>query len=376
MKVKVAICGLPNVGKSTLFNAISQRSIANAQNFPFCTIEPNVTPIPIPDPNLEPLAKIASSKKSVPGTISLVDVAGLVKGASRGEGLGNKFLATVRECDVIVHVVRSYIDDDIIHVDGKVDPVADAEVINLEFLLADFAHVQRRLEKNSCPDDEREVLSKIEAALEEGKLARSIGLTETETFLIKSMGLLTLKPVIYAFNVDDVDYFLNRDEVLDKVKEYMKQIHYCDLEIDAYMITSAKFESELGLLDAEERSEYVASFIGEDNSNVCEQLSYHTLPLLVKDILNLSLVYTGPGVPVERSQTIKTHVISSEITTLGLASKLHGEIERGFIRAEVTEAKDILMHNNYNEARDAGNVRTEGKDYVLQNNDVILIKWK
>ncbi|GFH51117.1 hypothetical protein CTEN210_07593 [Chaetoceros tenuissimus] len=376
MKVKVAICGLPNVGKSTLFNAIAQRSIANSQNFPFCTIEPNVTPIPIPDPNLEPLAKIASSKKAVPGTISLVDVAGLVKGASRGEGLGNKFLATVRECDVIVHVVRSYIDDDIIHVDGKVDPVADAEVINLELLLADLAHVQRRLEKNSCPDDEREVLSKIEAALEEGKLARSIGLTETETFLIKSMGLLSLKPVIYAFNVDDIDYFLNRDEVLDKVKDYMNQIQYCDLEIDSYMLTSAKFESELGLLDAEERSEYVASFIGEDDSNVLEQLSYHILPLLVKDILNLSLVYTGPGVPVERSQTIKTHVISSGISALGLAGKLHGEIQRGFMRAEVTEAKDMLMYNNYNEARDAGNVRTEGKDYVLQNNDIILIKWK
>ena len=388
MKVKVAICGLPNVGKSTLFNAISQRSIAEAKNFPFCTIEPNVTPIPIPDSNLVPLARMASSKKAVPATLSLVDVAGLVRGASRGEGSGNRFLATVRECDLIVHVVRSYIDDDVVHVDGKVDPVSDAEVVNLELLLADIAHVKRRLEKISCPNDEREVLSTIEAALERGEPARSIGLTDAEAFLIKSMGLLTLKPVIYAFNVDDIDYTLNRDETFELVKGYMKQIQYCDLDTDSCMLTSAKFESELGSLNLEERNEYLASFLGDDDDDddddddttnsddISEKLSYHTLPLLVKDIMNLSLVYTGPGVPVEKSQTIKTHVISSETTAHDLAGKLHGEIQRGFIRAEVTDAIDLIQHDNYSEAKNEGNVRNEGKDYMIQNNDVVLIKWK
>ena len=381
MKVKVGLVGLPNVGKSTLFNAIVQKSIANAQNFPFCTIEPNMAPIPVPDTmgQLDKLATLAQSKKAIPATIQLVDVAGLVKGASRGEGLGNKFLATVRECDIIIHVVRAYKDDDIVHVSGEVNPVDDAEVVNLELLLADLAHVQRRLERTTCTGLEREVLSKIEKALEEGQPARSIELSQEEIFETKSMGLLTLKPVIYAFNVDEVDYALDRDAAMELAQQYMQQIQYCNLDKDSYLLVSAKLESELTSLTTEERNEYLES-IGVESSNddFEEQLSYHTIPLLVKDVLNLALLYTGPGVPIEKSQTTKAHMIRKhkQLKAIDLAGRLHGDIAKGFMNAEVISALDLVQYENYNAAKDDGQIRMEGKDYVLEDDDVILIKWK
>ncbi|KAL7537753.1 hypothetical protein ACHAXR_010994 [Thalassiosira sp. AJA248-18] len=377
MKIKVGLVGLPNVGKSTLFNAIAQKSLADAKNFPFCTIEPNVTPIPIPDDKLSELSTLAKSKKALPASISLIDVAGLVKGASRGEGLGNKFLATIRECNLIVHVVRNYVDEDVVHVDGVVDPVADAEVVNLELLLADLAHVQRRLEKSSCTGDERDVLLKVEKALEGAKPARSLGLSSGEGFAIKSMGLLTLKPVIYAFNVDEIDFALNKAESMELAEAYMKQIQYCNLETDSFLVVSAKLESELGSLSVQERSEYLESIGVECNSNASEQLSYHNLPLLIKDVLDFALVYTGPGVPPERSQTTKTHILASKsMTVLGLAGKLHGEIQKGFMHADVIDALDLIQYDNFSTAKESGNIRMEGKDYVLQEGDVVLIKWK
>jgi len=379
MKIKCGVVGLPNVGKSSLFNALAKRSLAESANFPFCTIDPNVAPIAIPDQYLEPLGVLANSRRTIPATMEFVDVAGLVKGASRGEGLGNKFLATIRECDCIVHVVRTFEDANTIHVDGKVEPLADAEVVNLELLLADLAHVQRRLEKSSCQGEEREALDMVVECLEKGMPARSAGLSQLQAKAIKSMGLLTLKPVIYAFNVDEVDFFLSRDDVLREAESIVQSLQYSDAS-SLCTIVSAKVEAELSATSYEEQAEYMSS-LGmelEDNDKVMDLLSYNVLPLQVMELLHLSLCYTGPGVPPERSQTSKAHAFrqAKELTAVGLASKLHGTIEKGFIRAEVVSAPELLEYPNHVEAKEAGKVRVEGKEYVLNPNDVVLIKWR
>ncbi|KAL7472862.1 hypothetical protein ACHAXS_013244 [Conticribra weissflogii] len=390
MKIKAALVGLPNVGKSTLFNALSQTPhLAPAKNFPFCTIEPNIAPLPIPSPHLfvvdgkpgdEPslltaLTKLSKTPNQRPGTISLVDVAGLVRGSSRGEGLGNRFLATVRECDVVVHVVRSHRDGNVVHVHGKVDEVEDAEVVNLELVLADLSHVERRLEKGaSCAGMEREALMKAREGLKGGLPARSIGLTVEEEKSIKSMGLLTLKPVIYAFNVDEVDFTVNRSEASEKIEGYMRQIQYCDLDKDRCVLVSAKLESELAELSLLEREEYLRD-LGVEFDGI--ELCHYTLPLLLKEQLGLSLVYTGPGVPAERTQTTKMHVVrSSEMSALDFAGKLHKEIRDGFMFAEVTNCFDLIRFESYGAAKEAGVVRMEGRDYMIQDGDVVLMKWK
>ncbi len=375
MKIRIGIIGLPNVGKSSLFNALAKKSIAQSANFPFCTIEPNVAPVPVPDPYLNELGEFANSRRLVSATMEWVDVAGLVKGASRGEGLGNRFLATVRECNVICHLIRCYDDPDVIHVDGRVDPLADAEVVNLELLLADLAHVGRRLEKASCKDTEREVLEKVEAGLEKGIPARAIGLTEEEKFIIKSMGLLTLKPVVYTFNVDEVDFMFDRDGTFSRLKNDMKLLQYSDPETQQYAIVSAKFEAEISSKSKNEQVDYLSSLDLEPHESVESLLCYNVLPCLVQKLLGLSLFYTGPGVSPQRSRTTKSYLNSNGLNAFDVAGRLHGEIERGFICAEVANAEILLKHEGFFAAKEAGCIRTEGKSYAIQPNDVVFIKW-
>jgi len=406
MKIKVGIVGLPNVGKSSLFNSLAKQTIALAANYPFATIEPNVSPVVVPDEYLDQLGALAGSKTLVPATIQCVDVAGLVKGASRGEGLGNKFLATVRETDAICHLVRMFDNDDIIHVDGAVDPVSDAEVINLELILADLAHIERRLEKSTCKGEERKALEKVHACLHDGKPARAAGLSDEAAFSIKSMGLLTLKPVLYVFNVDEIDFLFGRKDAMEKAKRMMESIQYCDPSVDLYTIVSAKFEAEIATKTSEETKLYLQSLgvvvdneaspnsnnnnnneedpledEGDDNDDdLC--FSYNVIPNMIQQLLGLSLIYTGPGVPTERSQTTKAHLLvassttTSTTTAIDLAGKLHGDIQRGFIRSEVVKADKLLEYESFSAAREAGCVRIEGKDYLLRPKDVIFIRWK
>ena len=383
MKIKVGIVGLPNIGKSTLFNALAQKSVAQAENFPFCTIEPNVAPIVVPDTYLDKLGDLAQSVKTIPAVMEFVDVAGLVAGASRGEGLGNRFLATIRECNAICHLIRYFEDPDIIHVDGRVDPTQDAEVVNLELILADIAHIERRLEKTTCRDDERDVLEKLLPNLQEGVPARLAGISKEEEFVIKSMGLLTLKPVIYLFNVDEADFLLDMKGVASGANRIIDEIQYCDPSRDMFAVVSAKLEAEISSMEGlSAQREYLESMgvdIPHDGDGSLEQMmSYTVLPTMVRQLLDLFIVYTGPGVPPERSRTTKAYLYSKATapTTLQLAGRLHGEIQRGFIRAEVANAAILLEHPSYNAAKDAGVVRGEGKDAALEDGDVVFIKWK
>jgi GTP-binding protein YchF len=362
MKLQTAIVGLPNVGKSTLFNALTETQGAETANYPFCTIDANTGIVYVPDPKLNVLAKINSSVKTVPATLEFVDVAGLIKGASSGEGLGNKFLASIRQCDAVVHVVRCFQDDDVIHVDGSVDPVRDAELINLELALADLAQVEKRLErvikdKARADPNEKSALEKLEAVLNNDEPARNAILNDEEELAIKTLGLLTRKPMIYAANVSDEDLATGNDMV-EKLKEVATS------EGAKLVVVSAQVESELVDLSPDDRADFLSSLgVSMDNTG---------LRMLVReayDLLGLQTYYTS-GPTETRAWTIR-----KGWTAPKAAGVIHNDFERGFIRAETVSYEYLVECGSELEAKNKGMLRSEGKEYVVQEGDVILFRF-
>lgn len=360
--LRAGIVGLPNVGKSTLFNALVANAKAEAANFPFCTIEPNVGVVSVPDERLNVLAKISESAEIVPTRVEFVDIAGLVKGASKGEGLGNQFLANIREVDAIVHVVRCFDDDDIIHVSGSVDPIRDIEVINLELALADLAQVERRIDRTrkqarSSKEAQAEltVLEKLQQALNEGLPARQVELTEEEAEPIKLLGLMTLKPIIYAANVSEDDLATGNDWV-EQVKTFAKS------DRAQVVIVSAQVESELVELSEAERKDFLESLGVEDGG-------LKSLIQATYDLLGLRTYFTS-GPKETRAWTIRAGMKAPQA-----AGVIHTDFERGFIRAETVAYQDLVNNGSMNGAKEKGLVRSEGKEYVVQEGDVLLFRF-
>ena len=363
--MKLGIVGLPNVGKSTLFNSLTKAG-AESANYPFCTIDPNIGVVPVPDARLGQLAALYDSAKITPAVIEFVDIAGLVKGASKGEGLGNQFLSNIREVDAIIHVVRCFEDTNVIHVDGSVDPLRDIETIDLELIFSDLEILDRRISKTakgSMNDKslakELETLKKIKAHLEEGKLARSMEAEdEDEKDFISSLNLLTFKPVIFAANVceDDLaDDGASNAHVL-KVREFAAEN---DSEV---FVICAQIEQEIAELEEEEKKMFLEDLgLKESGLEKLIAASYHLLGLIS---------YLTAGPTETRAWTIKEGTKAPQA-----AGKIHSDFERGFIRAEVVNYQDLLDCKTYSTAKDKGLVRLEGKEYVVKDGDVVLFRF-
>ena len=361
MALKTGIVGLPNVGKSTLFNALMQETRAQAANFPFCTIEPNVGVVVVPDPRLEALATMSSSQKVVPTSLSFVDIAGLVAGASKGEGLGNKFLANIRECDAIVHVVRCFEDPGVVHVSGDVDPIRDIEVISLELILSDLAQVERRLQKarkdRKATPAELSALQKLISTLDAGRPARDAGLTDAEAATVQGHGLLSSKRVIYAANVEDGALGGGNDFVAAVAA-------HAEEEGAATCVVSAQVESELIDLDAADRAEFLSSLGVESGATGLEKLIREVYALL-----RLRTYYTS-GEAETKAWTISQGTLAPQA-----AGVIHSDFERGFIRAETVSYADLVAATSLKDAKERGLVRSEGKEYEVQDGDVILFRF-
>jgi GTP-binding protein YchF len=362
MSLQCGIVGLPNVGKSTLFNALTKAGIA-AENYPFCTIEPNVGMVEVPDPRLSALAHIAKPQKIVPAVVEFVDIAGLVAGASKGEGLGNQFLANIRECDAIAHVVRCFEDPNVVHVAGKVDPVSDIETINTELALADLATVEKQLTKNqklarAGGDKEAQrlvaVLEKVQTVLDQGKPARSVPLSREELAVVKPLFLLTMKPTMYVANVSEHGFTDN--PLLEKVQVHAKA------EGAPVVAISASLEAQIADLSDEDKNIFLADMgLEEPGLNRLIRAGY--------GLLGLYTYFTaGP-------KEVRAWTIPSGATAPQAAGVIHTDFERGFIRAEVASFDDYVASRGEQGAREAGKLRLEGKDYVVRDGDVVHFRF-
>ena len=363
--MKLGIVGLPNVGKSTLFNSMTLGK-AEAANYPFCTIDPNVGIVTVPDESLTKLTEMYNSAKTTPAVIEFVDIAGLVRGASKGEGLGNKFLSHIREVDAIVHVVRCFEDTNVVHVDGSIDPIRDIETINLELVFSDLEILERRIAKtgkmakaDKSLQKEVDVLQKLKDALEQGISARAVEFdTPEEKAFVDSLTLLTAKPVLYAANVaeDDLADDGASNEFVQRVREYAAK------EGSEVFVLCAKIEEEISDLDEADKKEFLAD-LGVDGSGLDRLIaaSYKLLGLI-------SYLTAGP-------QESRAWTITKGTKAPQAAGKIHSDFERGFIRAEVVAYDDLMRLGSYNAAKEQGLVRSEGKEYVVKDGDVVLFRF-